>query len=169
MRLNVLPLRGLDGARQDFDYPLDLSSLELYGECPIPEPVRVAGYALHRADTLLLHMELSFTVKTLCARCLTPLELPTQRTVDRPMADSVADEDDEYADEIILIDNDRVDLDELARECIILEAPMSFLCREDCKGLCPDCGADLNLGPCSCKKDTDPRLAALSELLEKGK
>ena len=42
----------------------------------------------------------------------------------------------------------------------------STLCSEDCKGLCPRCGADLNLGPCSCKKETDPRLAVLAKLLE---
>ena len=47
---------------------------------------------------------------------------------------------------------------------------LKILCSEDCKGLCPRCGADLNQGPCSCvKKDVDPRLAVLAKLLEKDK
>ena len=41
-----------------------------------------------------------------------------------------------------------------------------FLCREDCKGLCPKCGKDLNDGPCKCGEDQDPRLAVLAQLLE---
>ncbi|MDY5613643.1 MAG: DUF177 domain-containing protein, partial [Dysosmobacter sp.] len=53
-----------------------------------------------------------------------------------------------------------------ARTAFILEMDTKTLCSEDCKGLCPRCGADLNLGPCSCKKEVDPRLAALAKLLE---
>ena len=59
-----------------------------------------------------------------------------------------------------------LDLAELARDAFILDMDTKTLCSEDCKGLCPHCGADLNLGPCSCKKDVDPRLAVLAKLLE---
>ena len=52
----------------------------------------------------------------------------------------------------------------------VLDMDTKTLCSEDCKGLCPRCGADLNQGPCSCaKKDVDPRLAVLAKLLEKDK
>ena len=165
MWLNILPIRERDGARIEFDYPLDLSELELYGECPIPEPVRVHGFAEQRANVLMLHAECEYDVHSRCARCLKPVTAPTVRYIDRPMADSVADEDDDYADEIILIENDGIDLDEVAREAVILEAEYSYLCSEDCKGLCPTCGADLNEGPCSCKKEVDERFAALADLL----
>lgn len=165
MRLNVLPLRQRDGARVDFDYMLPLDSLELYGERPIPEPARVHGFAERRADVMLLHAQVEFDVHTLCARCLKPLTVPTLRTIDRPMADSVEDEDGDYADEIILIDGDGIELDDVAAEAVILDAPMSYLCREDCAGLCPNCGADLNDGPCSCPKESDERFDALRELL----
>ena len=59
-----------------------------------------------------------------------------------------------------------VDVEDLARTAFILEMDTKTLCSEDCKGLCHRCGADLNLGPCSCKKDVDPRMAALAKLLE---
>ena len=58
------------------------------------------------------------------------------------------------------------DVEELARTAFILGMDTKTLCSEDCKGLCPTCGADLNLGPCTCKKAPDPRLAVLSKLLQ---
>ena len=57
-----------------------------------------------------------------------------------------------------------MDLDELVRADLLLELPTKVLCREDCKGLCPKCGKDLNFGPCDCKKEIDPRWQALSDL-----
>ena len=68
--------------------------------------------------------------------------------------------------DIVLLEAGRVDAGELARTAFILGMDTKTLCSEDCKGLCPRCGADLNLGPCSCKKETDPRLAVLAKLLE---
>ena len=61
--------------------------------------------------------------------------------------------------------HDHVDLEPLARETLLLELPLAPLCRETCLGLCPVCGADLNLAPCGCTPDAgDPRWAALDEL-----
>lgn len=165
MRLDIMPIRAVSGEAIPFDYELDLSGLELYGEYPIPSPVRVSGFAQNRADLLLLHMELSFHVVTRCARCLKPLDLPTMLFVERPMADSVEKEED--SDEILVLENGTVDLDEVARETIVLEAQMSVLCREDCKGLCPRCGADLNEGPCNCPPEVDERFAALADLFRR--
>ena len=71
----------------------------------------------------------------------------------------------EYAYSIIDV-NGKVDVEDLARTAFILGMDTKTLCSEDCKGLCARCGADLNLGPCSCKKEVDPRLAALAKLLE---
>ena len=69
-------------------------------------------------------------------------------------------------DEIVLLEDGEVDVGDLARTAFILGMDTKTLCSEDCKGLCPRCGADLNLGPCSCGKETDPRLAVLAKLLE---
>ncbi len=64
----------------------------------------------------------------------------------------------------------RLDLEEPMREYALLNIPMLPLCREDCKGLCPQCGANLNEGPCDCDTDeVDDRLAALKRLLEQPK
>ena len=60
---------------------------------------------------------------------------------------------------------DRIDLEPLAREALLLELPLAPLCRDDCAGLCPTCGADRNAGPCGCDSEAaDPRWAALDVL-----
>ena len=60
-----------------------------------------------------------------------------------------------------------VALKELVLSDLLLNLPMKHLCREDCKGLCPGCGVNLNREPCRCKKQVDPRWAALEQLLDK--
>lgn len=60
---------------------------------------------------------------------------------------------------------DQLDLEPMARDAVLLELPLAPLCKEDCPGLCPDCGADRNSGDCGCLPEvTDPRWAALDAL-----
>ena len=70
-------------------------------------------------------------------------------------------------DDIVLLDQGEVDVGELAYTAFILDMDTKHLCSEDCKGLCPGCGVNLNQAPCRCKKQADPRWAALEQLLNK--
>ena len=70
-------------------------------------------------------------------------------------------------DEYIVCEGDGLDLEELVIADVILSMPAKLLCREDCKGLCPTCGINLNKESCGCdKKKVDPRLEALRALLD---
>jgi uncharacterized protein len=83
-----------------------------------------------------------------CTRCLTPV---------RTLLDIRFDVD--------VVEGNELDLTHLAREQILLNLPETILCREDCKGICPKCGSDLNAGNCNCSEDEiDPRWAALKDL-----
>ena len=83
--------------------------------------------------------------------------------LDVPLA---ADVEDEVSPEVFEIEGDGIDVNEVLETVFILDADTKSLCREDCKGLCPDCGKDLNDGPCGCTKPVDPRLAVLGQLLD---
>jgi uncharacterized protein len=62
-------------------------------------------------------------------------------------------------------ENDEIDLEQLIRERVHLSLPMKPLCDQDCRGLCPQCGTNLNRGTCDCRRDwEDPRLEALKAL-----
>ena len=70
-------------------------------------------------------------------------------------------------DEFILVEDMHLDVSELAESDIILALPSKFLCKQDCRGLCPRCGKDLNDGDCDCDtREIDPRLESLKQLLE---
>lgn len=68
-------------------------------------------------------------------------------------------------DELVYaLSHDELDLEPVAHDACILELPLAPLCREACQGLCPSCGADLNIGPCACEPPADRRWASLSLL-----
>ena len=66
---------------------------------------------------------------------------------------------------VSVFDGDAIDVDEIVKEQVLLAVPTRMLCREDCKGICPECGTDRNTGDCNCvANDIDPRWAALKNL-----
>jgi uncharacterized protein len=90
-----------------------------------------------------------------CVRCLREfdltLEVPMVLYAERTGSTSRAEQDQLERDDYMLFhDGRRLDLRETVRELLLLELPITPLCREDCPGLCPKCGAELSLGPCRC-------------------
>jgi DUF177 domain-containing protein len=95
-----------------------------------------------------------------CVRCLDPFPLALNVPMEEMFAFSAA------ADPIYFIDEGWLDLRQPLREQILLTLPMHSLCRPDCRGLCSNCGHNLNEGPCNCStEEIDPRLAELKKLL----
>jgi DUF177 domain-containing protein len=93
-----------------------------------------------------------------CRRCLAPIS-GSVRVAVRELYTEGGDGEETYP-----LHGDDVDLEPLARDAVLLELPVAPLCRPDCKGLCPSCGADWNEGPCSCEPARDPRWSALDVL-----
>ncbi len=163
MLFDVKPILHAPGKHLTFQFDLDLSDMEFAGRHPISRPVTVEGEVRNSADVLKLSFTARSCLDAVCDRCgkafLQDKEVPFSCI----LAEEVQNEDN---DEIVLLTEGKVDLGELSRTAFILGMDTKTLCSEDCKGLCPRCGADLNLGPCSCKKEGDPRLAVLAKLLE---
>jgi uncharacterized protein len=104
-----------------------------------------------------------------CDRCLTPLAVQVEQSFELLYVPPLkAGEEKELGEDDLLIgfyQGETIDVDDLVREQIELALPMAHLCSEECGGLCPDCGANLNDGECTCNKDQlDARWAALTEL-----
>ena len=164
MLLDVRKIINAPGERLDFSFEMDLSDVELGGLYPIQKPVVVTGDVRNIAGMLLLQFKAETVLSSVCDRCMKAFSNPKTVTYQCMLAEEVQDEEN---DDIILLENDELDLGDLARTEFILEMDTKTLCSEDCKGLCPKCGADLNQGKCNCKPDADPRLAVLAKLLEK--
>jgi len=98
-----------------------------------------------------------------CRRCAEPVEGELTIHVQERFADaplSGPSDEDLYP----IAPDDTIDLGPMARDAIVLELPMAPLCRDDCKGLCPQCGANRNEGDCGCVAPRDPRWANLDVL-----
>lgn len=170
MQIRLQDLASLPGRCLCFDYTTDLSQEEVSFEHPFPQPVRLRGSVTDHSGVITLSAQAEARVHTHCARCGRPVEYDKATPVDFVLVRSLANGEDEQSDELFLVDSDTVELDDILIPEFILDMEMTVLCREDCKGLCPKCGKNLNEGPCGCDlRQIDPRLAVLQKLLDQQK
>ena len=167
MRLDLSQIINTPGGSLPFSCSLDLSDLEFYGERPICEPLLVEGVVRNRAGALMLTAHLESNLHWICDRCAQPFVRKKVVTLEALLATSLEQEDAIDYD-VYLLEGTILPLGEVAETAFILEMDTKHLCSDDCKGLCPQCGKNLNEGPCQCKSEMDPRLAALAQLLNQG-
>ncbi len=148
------------GELRTSDYEFDLR------ESPL-----VTGRAERAGLTVRMRGEIKTTLAAQCDRCLNDVAIPVEIPFDllyapadpgegRPGEHELHERDLDLA----VYENEQINLDELVLEQLELSLPSRVLCREECRGLCPQCGADLNVAPCDCQPQVDPRWQALAEL-----
>ena len=115
-------------------------------------PLDVDLTARSVGEGVLVRGTLRTTVRLACRRCLAPVERVVDEDVDFLYEPVSADEEDDLAGEVYPLParGDELDLTDAVREQVLLELPEFALCREECRGLCPTCGKDLNEGACEC-------------------
>ena len=165
MKLDLKRFAQQPGAVLPFELQMDVSGMEWNGIRPFVQPVHVEGQVRNRAGAMELSARLDTTLSLTCDRCTRPFE--RKKTVEYGTLMSFELANGESDDIVVLNQDGELELDELMREVFLLEMDTKNLCSEDCKGLCPGCGVDLNVEPCRCKKEIDPRLAVLAQLLER--
>ena len=135
---------------------------------------------LELVDGTTVHVtgQLGGALSVECARCLEPYAIPVDQTLDLfylprlPNRPEEEEEEVELSDHEVVVgyyENERVDLGEMVREQLFLTLPLKTLCRPDCRGLCPTCGANKNTAPCACpapEETPDPRLEPLRKLVD---
>jgi uncharacterized protein len=145
--------------------------------------LRAAGHAQlieehhgkhERIKDIRVNGELSTALELTCARCLEPVIQDVKRDFDllyRPLGADAGREELSVTGaeaEVSYYQGEGLLLEDVVREQVLLAVPLKVICREDCKGLCPHCGTNLNLEQCSCAEPMeDPRWAALKDLRSK--
>lgn len=174
----LLDLSKLHGSREHFERVYRPSVFD-----PPDEDYRVASpvelsvdVEKSGADVFRVRGRVVTKLELLCGRCLEAFELPVDAQFDLryiPHAGGAADAEREITDDdltTVFYREGTLDLVDLLREQFLLVLPMKPLCAESCRGLCPDCGANLNATDCGCKpRWEDPRLALLKGLLNREK
>ena len=168
MLLDLREMIEVPGRSASFSYEPDFSDLQFDSVLGWPAPVRAEGTVTNTAGLLELRGELTGVMTCQCARCLREFDRELRLPLTATLTDT-PDQEREDDPELFVLTGDRLDLDEVTETALILNMEQRFLCRPDCRGLCPRCGKDLNDGPCDCGADPDPRLAVLMQLLEKQK
>jgi len=156
MLLNIGQLKKDPGDSEAFDFLV--SALPDETECETLSPIRVIGTVTFGGNQFLLSGSLKARVSMPCSRCLAPVE--------QEFSAEFAEEYDarEYPDEDAIMD-----VGEIAAQVWSASIPMRVLCDEQCEGLCPQCGKNLNEGPCDCsEQEIDARLEALRGFLDGG-
>jgi uncharacterized protein len=155
-----------------FDFTIAANEIDLETEgVRIVGDIDVKGELRKNAAKTDVKGSIAVPLEIDCTRCLTPvsqkLELDFQADfVGKEMLPEGKETHLEGSDlDTDVLEGNELDLTEVAREQILLNLPEHVLCRQDCKGICPNCGKDLNEGDCKCGDDEiDPRWAALRDL-----
>lgn len=147
-----------EGREMPVDCSFEMSSDDSFGS-----PVYVKGSVQNKTGIVSFTAVVTFRYDTVCARCDCDIRREMSFDIRHLLIKELNDSEDD--DLFIVVPDLKLDIDALISEDIYLSLPPRFLCKEDCKGLCPTCGADLNNGDCGCVKQIDPRLSPLAELL----
>jgi uncharacterized protein len=169
--------------QMEFDEEFQPGTIDLGSEATLVSPVKSSGRATLIAEhdgrgKVLEDIRVVGTVATKleipCARCLDPVPYKVDRRFEllfRPQSVNVGPDEAEMQDkdaEIAYYSGDGVELQEILREQILLDVPIKTVCREACKGICPQCGKNLNTAECQCEPVAgDPRWDALKGLRNK--
>jgi uncharacterized protein len=128
-------------------------------EIPQTSPVSVDVVLERVPEGVVVRGPLSADWTAACSRCLEPVTGQVSVHVDE-LFETAPLEGETY-----LLEDDAIDLEPMVRDALLLELPLAPLCRDDCAGLCPTCGANRNDEPCDCAaEEPDPRWAALRSL-----
>lgn len=148
-----------------------LAQMEKDGDCSFTAPVRSRVSAIWEYDHVRVAGSMQSAVRLSCSRCLAEYELPLSSDFTIFYTES---QGDEFDDEVELSDvelisasytGDEINLDPEIAEQVMLEVPFKPLCSESCRGLCPECGADLNAGECGCDRGgINLKMAALKKI-----
>ena len=166
MLLGLSKIIDCPGESISFSTSVDLRDLQ-YGESyPVSEPVLASGVVRNTAGVLMMTGSVHTTLHGVCDRCARDFDKDVDIPIDVVLVTELSNEENE--DEWVFpLEGDNADLEDIVRTVFVLNMDSKLLCKDDCKGLCCQCGKNLNDGPCDCRKEPDPRFAALKQLLEK--
>lgn len=149
------------------EYALEFTSdtFDGFPNDAVTDKVNAAVVISSESGVVTCDITVSAVFKTVCSRCLKEFSLPFETNSKKLVR---RDQTEDFEDVIYADSSLAVDIVEEIRTLIYFEFPAKPLCSEDCKGLCPVCGCDLNTDCCSCDiRTVDPRLAVLKKLIDK--
>lgn len=162
MIINFSDLLSKRNRKKQISLSFKLEPLEFEGEeIRAIEDVKVEGVATSNEDVIVVNASIKTKLQLTCSRCLDTFIYPIDIDIEERFTNDI----DLQQDGTMFVEGDSLDITEIIENCIISTLPIKRLCKDDCKGLCPECGVNKNVENCSCLDyDVDVRLAKLREL-----
>ena len=135
----------LDGSLESLDFSVEIQDCDFVDA--VSCKASACGTITNHSGLILLNGSIKPDAVVECARCGREISYSDEITLNAKITDKLANEDE---DEFILMQDFAIDIEDIVRTALILELPTRYLCDEDCKGLCPKCGRNLNDGECGC-------------------
>lgn len=167
--LGITHLSRNPGSVMTFNFIGEIKDLRVSSSfIPEQQEIAISGTAEAVHGGIMISGTIFTAWKGECRRCLGEAEGEFEIPV-RELFERVDAHEQGYSDgESYPFHGDIIDLREMVKDQVVLELPLAPLCKEDCKGLCASCGADLNKGDCGCSRNIiDPRWSSLDVLIEK--
>jgi len=164
----IVDVAGLDAAqKRDFSFVVTAADIDaIHADYSFEGPITVCGFVTDVGSSYRLQGVVACDKSFICDRCLGHFVEKQKHSFSEDFQRK--DEDGEEDAAVNYFSGDAIDIADLVRDTVLAAQPLNNICRPDCRGLCPQCGADLNLGDCGCDRLViDPRLAALQQLLKK--
>ena len=160
LKLDEIPQEGLDLQWKEERAPI-LAYLESLSriDFDLETPLQAEAHIRRVGQSILVQGKVETTLRVQCVRCLKEFVHPLSSTFDlmlQPLKETSLTEEAELSEEdmeLSFFEGGEIRLSEIACEQIFLEIPYQPLCQEGCKGLCPQCGKDLNTSSCTCVKE----------------
>lgn len=134
-----------------FELGVEIEDMEVLSDPVAFSNVAVSGEYFGAGERVSIRGEVTSTVTSRCAKCLEPVVIAVRAELDAQYARQLDPEDPD----LYSFEGSKADLTDAVRDALLLELPYRFLCSEDCKGLCPKCGVNLNLGTCTCQEGAE--------------
>ena len=162
MVINFSDLLSKKNRKKQISLTFELETFEFEGEeIRAIEKVDVEGVAISENDVIVINASIKTKLQLSCSRCLDTFIYP----IDIDIEERFTHDKELQNEETMFVDSDTLNITEIIENSIISTLPIKRLCKEDCKGLCSQCGENKNVENCSCLDyDVDVRLAKLREL-----
>ncbi|MCD8049994.1 MAG: DUF177 domain-containing protein [Clostridia bacterium] len=166
MKINIGSVINYDGASLEISGEYKVDPFEFFGsEYAFEKPLSVTGLIKNIGGALKINLNITGEYRTLCDRCACEIT----NTVQNSTEENVTENADDFDSEMFSLSGFVLDISGALDTLLITALPMTHLCKEDCRGLCPKCGANLNLTECNCDTTRyDPRFAIFRKLSENG-
>jgi uncharacterized protein len=165
LKINPGNILKADDAVIELDFSEMIEGLDnIYGDCEFTKPAQFKGQLTNMGGVLSLkgRLRAEYTVK--CFRCLKEIN----SVIDTKIEEKYVNSENNVDSEAYTYEYNMIDITRALKDNIILALPVRQLCSANCKGLCPNCGANLNLQACNCRNDNvDARLEVLKNFFNK--